>query len=685
MTTKNLLIEIRTEELPPKNLMALKSSFVDAITKDLKKHNLDNSEVSGYATPRRLAVIVKNLVASQPPKAVERRGPAIAAALDEAGQPTKALLGFARSCGVTNIEDLEKRETEKGTWFYYSENKVGESVIDLVPEIVSQAIKSLPIERKMRWGSSRTEFVRPVHSYILMYGNDVIPATLLDHHASNLTMGHRFMSQGELAIENPDEYVKVLRNNSVIVNFEERIESIRSQIMAISASLESEVVIDESLLEEVAALVEWPVALTGNFDPRFLDVPEEALISAMKEHQRYFHLVDSDGKLQPKFITVSNIKSKDPDAVVKGNERVIAPRLTDAAFFFSQDKKSTLESKIPRLDQVVFQKDLGSYKAKVERISELAGLIAQSIGTDVEAACRAGLLCKSDLVSDMVNEFPDLQGLMGGYYAKHNKEPNEVCEAIADHYLPSQSGGKLPRSIIGCCVSIADKVDTLTGLFGIGQPPTGSKDPFALRRQTLGVIRMCVENNLAIDVKQLLESAANLHSKVFETETVYSYFLDRLEVWYQEQGINSYLFNALRHNKAGIQSISENHQQLIALKLFTTNEEAQGLIAANKRVANILKKVDPNDIPEIDISLFEEEVEKHLYEGLMAATKALSVQSAFVDKLELLGSLQPNIDQYFEEVLVNCETLNVRNNRLATLNSLRQLFLGVADFSLLKQ
>jgi glycyl-tRNA synthetase beta chain len=685
MTTKNLLIEIRTEELPPKSLMALKNSLVDGITKDLNRQNLAYSEISGYATPRRLAVIVKDLADSQPSKKVERRGPALASALDDTGQPSKALLGFARSCGVTNIVDLEKRETDKGTWFYYSENKVGEKVSQLIPDIITQAIRALPIERKMRWGSSRTEFVRPVHSFILMYGEQIIPAVLLDHHADNKTRGHRFMSQGEILIKSADSYIETLRDHFVIVNFEERISVIRSQIAAISKSLKSEVVIDETLLEEVAALVEWPVAMTGDFDRRFLDVPEEALVSAMKEHQRYFHLVDSNGKLLPKFITVANIESKNPDAVVKGNERVITPRLSDAAFFFNQDKKSNLESKLPRLDQVVFQKDLGSYRAKVERISKLAGMIASSIDIDADAASRAGLLCKSDLVSDMVNEFPDLQGLMGGYYAKHNNEANEVCEAIADHYLPSQSGGQLPRTVMGCCVSIADKVDTLTGLFGIGQPPTGSKDPYALRRQTLGVIRMCIENKMEIDVKQLLESAASLHDKEFETETVYSYFLDRLEVWYQEQGINSYLFNSLRHNKAGIWSINENHDQLFALKKFVFKEEAEGLIAANKRVANILKKVNTNDIAQVDTFLFEEEIEKELYVLLELANNDIENKSAFSEKLEILGTLKPKIEQYFEQVLVNCEKLDVRNNRIATLYALRQIFLGVADFSLLKQ
>ncbi|MFT4711783.1 MAG: glycyl-tRNA synthetase beta chain [Candidatus Azotimanducaceae bacterium] len=685
MTTKNLLIEIRTEELPPKSLMALKNSLVDSITKDLNRHNLAHSEVSGYATPRRLAVIVNDLAASQPSKKVERRGPALASALDETGQPSKALLGFARSCGITNIDELEKRETEKGTWFYYNENKTGEKVSELIPEIVAQAIKALPIERKMRWGSSRTEFVRPVHSYILMYGEQVIPAMLLDHHADKKTMGHRFMSQGEFEIESADSYVETLRNHFVIVNFEERIGLIRAQISAISESLKSEVVIDEILLEEVAALVEWPVAMAGDFDQRFLDVPEEALVSAMKEHQRYFHLVDSNGKLLPKFITVANIESKNSDAVVKGNERVITPRLSDAAFFFNQDKKSSLESKIPRLEQVVFQKELGSYKAKVERVSQLSGMIARSLDKDVVAASRAGLLCKSDLVSNMVNEFPDLQGLMGGYYAKYNNETNEVCEAIADHYLPSQSGGQLPRTVIGCCVSIADKADTLTGLFGIGQPPTGSKDPYALRRQTLGVIRMCVENKLEIDVKQLLESAAGLHDKQFESDTVYSYVLDRLEVWYQEQGINSYLFNSLRHNKAGIRSINENHHQLMALKKFVSKEDAEGLIAANKRVANILKKVQTNDITGVETSLFEEEVEKDLYTELMLAAKQVETTHSFSEKLEVLGTLKPKIELYFEQVLVNCEKLEVRNNRIATLYALRQLFLGVADFSLLKQ
>jgi len=685
MKAKDLLIEVRTEELPPKNLKALRDSFANSITKGLARENLDHSRVLGYATPRRLAIIVEQLASSQADQLVERRGPALAAALDEAGEPRKALLGFAKSCGITNIEELEQRTTEKGTWFYFTENKPGKDVAALMPQIIDQAIKALPIERKMRWGSSRAEFVRPVQSFILMYGDTVIPATLLEHHSGNHTMGHRFMSEGEIAVENAGSYVESLREHHVIVDFEERVESIRAQISAIARSLKSEVVIDEALLEEVASLVEWPFALTGNFDKSFLQVPEEALISAMKEHQRYFHLVDQHGKLLPRFITVSNIESKDPDAVIAGNERVIAPRLSDAAFFFAQDRKSSLESKLPRLGEVVFQNELGTYKSKVERISKLAAIVARMIDADVETAARAGLLCKSDLVSDMVNEFPDLQGLMGGYYATHDGESNDVSKAITEHYLPIQSGGKLPESATGWCVSIADKLDTLTGLFGIGQPPTGSKDPYALRRQTLGVIRICIENNLKLDIKSLLNEAASLHEKDFDVDPVYLYFLDRLEVWYQEQGISGYLFNALRYSHSGICLLSENHAQLKALQEFTSNPEAEGLIGANKRVANILKKADSNDITDVDSSLFETAIEDQLYAGITQTTGKMEVTINFADKLNLLGKLQPIIAQYFEEVLVNCEDLAIRKNRLATLRALRLLFLGTADFSLLQQ
>ena len=684
MLNKNLLIEVRTEELPPKNLKNLRDNFVAGIESGLKKQGLAHLNVIGYATPRRLAVIVEELADRQPNQLVERRGPALAAALDENNKPSKALLGFARSCGVENIDDLERRTSEKGTWFYFTEEKTGASVSDLVPAIIEQTIKALPIERRMRWGSSRSEFVRPVQSFILLYGDVVIPMNLLDHEAGNRTSGHRFMSEGEVVIKSADSYSATLRSHSVIVDFEERVESIRTQIREIGKTLDANVVIDEGLLEEVAALVEWPVVLSGNFDPNFLTVPEEALISAMKEHQRYFHVTDANNKLLPRFVTVSNIESKDPNAVVKGNERVIAPRLSDAAFFFSQDKKSDLESMLPRLNQVIFQNSLGTYKQKVERISKLAGLIAERLEADVEAATRAGMLCKSDLVTDMVNEFPDLQGLMGGYYAQYAGETNEVSESIADHYLPIQSGGKLPRSIVGCCVSIADKLDTLTGLFGIGQPPTGSKDPFALRRQTLGIIRMCIENNFDIDIKRLVKDATELHQKDFEADDVFTYLLDRLETWYLDQDIDASLFNAIRHSKKGVISLAQNHSDLLALQEFALQSSAQDLVAANRRVANILKKVDLDTLPSVNRSLFETPIEDQLYTEVETIQSKITMTPEFASRLELLGELQANIDQYFELVLVNCEDSETRNNRLATLLSLRQLFLGVADFSLLQ-
>ena len=685
MTNRDLLIELRTEELPPKNLKKLRDNFVKGIEQGLSKSGLIHAGVTGYATPRRLAVIVEKLADSQPDQNVERRGPALAAALDDNGQPSKALMGFARSCGLDDIEKLEQRETDKGTWFYFIEQKIGQHVNDLIPAIISQTVKALPIERKMRWGSSRSEFVRPVQSFILLYGNEVIPMNLLDHESGNQTRGHRFMDEGNIEIAEAKDYERTLREHSVIVSFDERVEIIRSQIKDISLAQKAKVVIDEKLLEEVAALVEWPVALTGNFDPRFLEVPEEALISAMKEHQRYFHLVDSNEKLLPKFVTVSNIESKEPDAVVKGNERVISPRLSDAAFFYNQDKKTTLESKLSRLEQVIFQKDLGTYKQKVDRISSLAGFIAQKVNADTDAAARAGLLCKSDLVTDMVGEFPDLQGLMGGYYALHDDESNDVGEAIADHYLPSHSGGSLPRSVLGCCVSIADKIDTLTGLFGIGQPPTGSKDPFALRRQTLGVIRMCVENSLQIDIKEILLEAARLHGKEFDVQQVLNYFMDRLEVWYQEQDINPSLFNALRSSNNGVISIAENHANLVSLQAFVSQPDAEHLIAANKRVANILKKISVEELPAIDNSLFEEEIEGKLYIAITKTRTGIKDATSFTDRLTILGALQSNIDEFFEKVLVNCEDVSVQNNRLAILQSLRRLFLDVADFSVLQQ
>ena len=688
MVVNDLLFELQTEELPPKSLSLLIKSLVTNIKAELTKSQLAYTSVTGYATPRRLAFIVRDLAEQQPNQSIDRRGPALQAAYDSDGKPSKALAGFLRSCGLDNADLLENQETPKGTWLVYQQHKSGGNVRELISQIILKSLSTLPIDRKMHWGASRVEFVRPVHSLILLYGEEVLPTQILNCESGRTTVGHRFMSNGLINIKSANDYVKVLKDNYVIVDFEERKTVISQQLAKVEAIEKARVIIDPELLDEVTSLVEWPVALSGKFDAAFLSVPEEALISAMKSHQRYFHLVDLQGKLLPRFVTIANIESKDPNAVIKGNERVISPRLADAAFFYRRDQQTTLESNLERLSNVVFQAKLGTYLDKAKRIAHIAGFIAQQTGADASLAQRAGLLCKADLVSAMVGEFPELQGLMGGYYAEHDGEPTAVVLAIKEHYLPSFSGGELPTSAAGQAVAIADKLDTLTGLFGINQPPTGSKDPFALRRQTLGVIRICIQAELKLDIRETLAVAAGQHSPEFSTTAVYDYLLDRLGTWYQDQGIPGDTFNAVRFSHQVITNLADCDRRVRSIQDFRTQPQAEHLIAANKRVANILKKAGTIDAA-IDTKLFQAPAEIALFAALGAAEKAMQTQQNGADqdyeaKCLTLAGLQNTIDAYFDEVMVMADEPAVRSNRLATLQKMRFLFLDIADFSLLQ-
>jgi glycyl-tRNA synthetase beta chain len=688
VVVNDLLFELQTEELPPKSLSLLIKSLVTNIKAELTKSQLAYTSVTGYATPRRLAFIVRDLAEQQPNQSIERRGPALQAAYDSDGKPSKALAGFLRSCGLDNADLLENQETPKGTWLVYQQHKSGGNVRELISQIILKSLSTLPIDRKMHWGASRVEFVRPVHSLILLYGEEVLPTQILNCESGRTTVGHRFMSNGLINIKSANDYVKVLKDNYVIVDFEERKTVISQQLAKVEAIEKARVIIDPELLDEVTSLVEWPVALSGKFDAAFLSVPEEALISAMKSHQRYFHLVDLQGKLLPRFVTIANIESKDPNAVIKGNERVISPRLADAAFFYRRDQQTTLESNLERLSNVVFQAKLGTYLDKAKRIAHIAGFIAQQTGADASLAQRAGLLCKADLVSAMVGEFPELQGLMGGYYAEHDGEPTAVVLAIKEHYLPSFSGGELPTSAAGQAVAIADKLDTLTGLFGINQPPTGSKDPFALRRQTLGVIRICIQAELKLDIRETLAVAAGQHSPEFSTTAVYDYLLDRLGTWYQDQGIPGDTFNAVRFSHQVITNLADCDRRVRSIQDFRTQPQAEHLIAANKRVANILKKAGTIDAA-IDTKLFQAPAEIALFAALGAAEKAMQTQQNGADqdyeaKCLTLAGLQSTIDAYFDEVMVMADEPAVRSNRLATLQKMRFLFLDIADFSLLQ-
>ena len=683
MPTNTLLLEVGTEELPPKSLNNLREALQQNIEAGLNQAELSHGKVESFATPRRLGILVHDLADRQPDQNVEKRGPAVKSAFDDDGEPTKALAGFMRGCDVADPSQLDTITTNKGDYLVYRAIKSGLDLPSLLEELLGSAVTALPVDRRMRWGKSRLEFVRPVQWLVCLYGSSVIPIQLLGKEASNTSSGHRFMSGGQFEITKANDYVELCRTNYVLADFTERKNLIREQVVDLAAREKAHLEIDEDLLNEVTSLVEWPRALAGGFDSSFLNVPPEVLISAMKEHQRYFHLVDNNGKLVPRFITISNIESLDSSQVVAGNERVIRPRLADAAFFFDQDTRTSLEQKSARLENVVFQADLGTYAQKCDRIAALAAYIAQQLGSDTDAAKRAGKLCKADLVSDMVGEFPDLQGTMGSYYARHDNEAEEVCIAIAQHYRPTQSGGILPTSDVASCVALADKIDSLTGIFGINQPPTGSRDPFALRRQSLGVIRICVENQLNIPLNDCLNEASRIYGRAFDTVNVSNYIVERLTSYYQEQGIPGDVVEAATNSASTSVNLLAIDDVVRTLQSFRNGPAAKSIVAANKRVANFLKKAGPSDLASsFDASVATDEAEIALGRALNKLD--LSKSKGAGAKLEKLAVLQEPVDHFFDEVMVMAEDEKVRKNRLGLLQKLRQQFLEVADFSLLQ-
>lgn len=527
--TKDLLIELGTEELPPKALKKLMQAFEAGIEKGLTKAELKFSAINAYASPRRLAVVVNDVDVRQQDRLVERRGPAIKAAFDEDGNATRALQGFAKSCGVT-VDDLEKMETEKGAWLVYKQQQIGAETVELIADILQQALNGLPIPKRMRWGELPGEFVRPVHWLVLLFGDEIVPVELLGVTSGRDSYGHRFHHPEAIRIQSAQTYVPQLETEGhVVVDMIKRREAIHGQVLELATKLGGEAVINTELLDEVTGLVEWPVALSGSYDKSFLELPAEALISSMEEHQKYFAVRDKNGELLPYFITICNIESRDPAQVVAGNERVILPRLSDSAFFWKTDRKKPLADRQEQLKTIVFQNKLGSVFDKSNRVAKLAAAISSKIGGDAALAERAALLAKCDLVTEMVGEFPDLQGIMGRYYARLDGEHDEVAEALDEQYLPRFAGDKLPQTKSGQAVSLAEKLDTLVGLFGIGQPPTGVKDPFALRRAALGVLRIVIENDLDLDLAELLDLAGQGLAEVLSednvTQSVMRYFL----------------------------------------------------------------------------------------------------------------------------------------------------------------
>mgnify|MGYP001216235184 CR=1 FL=1 len=680
MSAQDFLFEIGGEELPPKSLLTLATALRDGVADGLAKAGLVHAGVEFYAAPRRLALIVRQLAAQQPDRVIAVDGPPVKAAFDAEGKPTQAALGFARKNGV-DIGEIDR----SGDKLRFVREVKGDSALALLPGILDLALKNLPVAKRMRWGASRVEFVRPVHWLVMLYGNDVVPATLLGLDSGRTSFGHRFHHPQAVAIASADAYLPAMRGAHVVADFAERREQIRGAVNALAAKEGGRALMPDALLDEVTALVEWPVPLVCSFEQRFLAVPQEALISTMQDNQKYFCLVDAAGQLMARFITVANIDSPAPDKIVAGNEKVVRPRLTDAEFFFNQDKKTTLAARNERLKNVVFQAQLGTVFAKAERVSALAARIADGIGGDAGLARTAGLLCKSDLASEMVGEFPELQGIAGYHYARHEGLPEEVALALNEQYLPRFAGDTLPTTKTGQAVALADKLDTLTGIFGIGQPPTGSKDPFALRRAALGVLRTLIEGELDIDLEQLVQASTAQHGAALTSATtaadVFDFLLGRYRAMYEEQGIAVDVIQAVQACRPSV--ARDFDRRVKAVAHFRTLPEAAALAAANKRVSNILAKETVTG-GEIEKSLLEAAAEQALADAVAAAAARVApcfASGDYTTALTTLASLREPVDAFFDSVMVMAEDAAVRANRLRLLSWLRALFLRVADIS----
>lgn len=687
---RDFLVEIHTEELPPKSLQNIAVSFLGAVKKRLLEAQLTFDSAQYYATPRRFAVIVHNLLNKQPDIVIERKGPALQAAFDPAGKPTLACIGFAKSCGTTP-DQLITLKNNQGAWVGFRQKKKGSKVEALLPPIVHQALNDLPIAKRMRWGDHPVEFVRPVHSVLMLYDKKIISGTVLGLHANRKTRGHRFLSKGWISVPSAQEYESLLEKHFVIVDFEKRKQTIRELAEQAAKKIESaEVVIDEPLLNEVTGLVEWPVPICGHFDEAFLLVPQEVLISAMQDHQRYFPIKNTEGHLQPYFIAISNIESKDHRNIVSGNERVLRARLSDAAFFFTTDKKQKLMDRVDLLKNIVFQKKLGSLYDKAHRLAELSSTIAKALNTSCTDAKQAGLLAKADLTTQLVGEFPELQGLAGYYYALHEQFSTEIAEALYEQYLPRFSGDRLPVTLVGATLALADRLDTLAGMFGIHEQPTGDKDPLALRRAALGVVRILIDKRLDLDLHSAISAAIAGYEHRLENENAASqlmqFILERLRHWYQEQGISPDIFASV--TALPITRPYDIHRRILAVEAFKKLPEAEALAIANKRVSNILSTHSSEDgFSELDVHLFEHDSEKQLAAQLIEQThniNELSHAGEYTAILTELASLKVPIDAFFDKVLVMTDDKPRRNNRLILLKKLRQLFLNVADIALLQ-
>ncbi|PRM56790.1 glycine--tRNA ligase subunit beta [Haemophilus influenzae] len=688
MTTQNFLVEIGTEELPPKALKTLATSFADNVEAELIQAGLSFDKIEWFAAPRRLSVKVLNLATQQPSKEIEKRGPAVSAAFDAEGKPTKAAEGWARGCGIT-VEQAERIATDKGEWLVHCAKIEGQPTKNLLNDIVANALAKLPIPKPMRWADKTVQFIRPVHTVTMLLGDELIEGEILGVASARTIRGHRFLGEKEFEIQHADQYPQLLREKgSVVADFNERKAEIVAKSQAKATALGGVADIEESLLEEVTSLVEYPNVLAAKFEERFLAVPAEALVYTMKGDQKYFPIYDKDGKLLPHFIFVSNINPEDPTAIIEGNEKVVRPRLTDAEFFFKTDLKQKLVDRLPRLETVLFQQQLGTLKDKTDRIEQLAGEIAKQIGADEAKAKRAGLLSKCDLMTNMVFEFTDTQGVMGMHYARHDGEDEEVAVALNEQYMPRFAGDELPKSLVASAVALADKFDTLTGIFGIGQAPKGSADPFALRRAALGALRIIVEKNLPLDLEDLVKKSAALFSDKLTNKNVVAdvvdFMLGRFRAWYQDEGIAVDVIQAVLARRPT--RPADFDARVRAVSHFRTLDSAEALAAANKRVSNILAKADAA-IGEINLTACVEPAEKALAEAVLVLrteVQPLIAQGDYTAVLDKLANLRAPVDSFFDNVMVNAEDPALRQNRLAILNTLQGLFLQVADISVLQ-
>lgn len=721
MTIQNFLVEIGTEELPPKALKTLATSFADNVEAELNQAGLTFDKIEWFAAPRRLAVKVLNLATQQPSKEIEKRGPAVSAAFDAEGKPTKAAEGWARGCGIT-VEQAERIATDKGEWLVHRAKIEGQPTKNLLNDIVTNALAKLPIPKPMRWADKTVQFIRPVHTVTMLLGDELIEGEILGVASARTIRGHRFLGEKEFEIQHADQYPQLLREKgSVVADFNERKAEILAKSQAKATALGGVADIEESLLEEVTSLVEYPNVLAAKFEERFLAVPAEALVYTMKGDQKYFPIYDKDGKLLPHFIFVSNINPEDPTAIIEGNEKVVRPRLTDAEFFFKTDLKQKLVDRLSRLETVLFQQQLGTLKDKTDRIEQLAGEIAKQIGADEAKAKRAGLLSKCDLMTNMVFEFTDTQGVMGMHYARHDGEDEEVAVALNEQYMPRFAGDELPKSLVASAVALADKFDTLTGIFGIGQAPKGSADPFALRRAALGALRIIVEKNLPLDLEDLVKKSVQSYESVAQTKfeenlgkgnprpifaiqkdgesklsvaspltnanvvkEVVDFMLGRFRAWYQDKGIAVDVIQAVLARRPT--RPADFDARVHAVSHFRTLDSAEALAAANKRVSNILAKADAA-IGEINLTACVEPAEKALAEAVLALrteVQPLIAKGDYTAVLDKLANLRAPVDSFFDNVMVNAEDPALRQNRLAILNTLQNLFLQVADISLLQ-